>query len=577
MGVDPQDFEELVPELERLPARALIVIAIRTALRVIPALCYELIPPKQVAMPALRLLAFKHDFRQLEDFDPQAVEVEKELIRKQLDKSLGEFCNYSRGGSVPEVISAWAAFSAALEFPARNAEQSAVCELRELLKRAEEAIRFVGPYKLPERSSLERNVSGYSADPYISHRYFQELLTANVDAVRDAFLTDCRLLVAGLEPRELIRCGLWHDAGMPRSFARLWVDLKLWLEAIDDEDETTENWYEARLIGQSLEGGRSTTTASLPMAKAWRMDEPVFDENEFQLWALSCNVSVHAMIAVRNALRAIPLTYEEVLIRDEIVLQPLLANFRVLAISWLAAAPALVSENTMRSARFAFVRAFSMFQPELRESSQEKRAVYNRDPPVCGAILATRIAVGAAMAARIYGGGLKYARSDAVSTASAAIYPLIAGFDPKDYSDVENLRADDFLREVDEAWLSHTAAPRAFYRAMNSDRSLVIDGASAVDLAAAPLWYDEEMPEAFAARWMDLRHALLGRVEHWDVWTDWYADRLSGKATIAVEPRALVAPFEGLWGWGNEVFEEELRRPPALVNGELKGIVHRLR
>lgn len=61
-----------------------------------------------------------------------------------------------------------------------------------------------------------------------------------------------------------------------------------------------------------------------------------------------------------------------------------------------------------------------------------------------------------------------------------------------------------------------------------ADGNLMQKGAEIATLASAPLW-PGGAPQWAADGWRDLKAALLAKNETWNVWTEWYDDRLSGR------------------------------------------------
>ncbi|WP_346898701.1 P-loop NTPase fold protein [uncultured Roseibium sp.] len=96
--------------------------------------------------------------------------------------------------------------------------------------------------------------------------------------------------------------------------------------------------------------------------------------------------------------------------------------------------------------------------------------------------------------------------------------------------------------------------------ALNSDRRHIDSGLPVQEFASLPLWSDGQFPGAFAKYWEELKSQLLSRDEDWDVWTQWYEDRLAGNPpedeALAV---ARVTLPEPMW-----------REGPKLVNATIK-------
>lgn len=82
-----------------------------------------------------------------------------------------------------------------------------------------------------------------------------------------------------------------------------------------------------------------------------------------------------------------------------------------------------------------------------------------------------------------------------------------------------------------------------------------------------PLWPDG-MPGDLAADWQTLKADLLSRNEDWDIWTDWYEDRLAGRPPEAKLDRARIMLPDGLWKQGAKAVNAELKRIRADLQAE---------
>ena len=79
------------------------------------------------------------------------------------------------------------------------------------------------------------------------------------------------------------------------------------------------------------------------------------------------------------------------------------------------------------------------------------------------------------------------------------------------------------------------------------------------------------MPEKFLAEWGALRKHLLALGDDWEVWTQWYQDRIDGKALI--EALEIGDPDKsGLDedAYGRATFPPEDYKTPALINAKIK-------
>ena len=96
------------------------------------------------------------------------------------------------------------------------------------------------------------------------------------------------------------------------------------------------------------------------------------------------------------------------------------------------------------------------------------------------------------------------------------------------------------------------------------DVTRVEGGATASVIARSPLW-PNDLPDQLRSLWQELKTALLAADEVWDVWTDWYEDRLDGRVREEERELAYVRIDEALWKQG-----------PAIVNAEIKRRIEEL-
>jgi hypothetical protein len=99
------------------------------------------------------------------------------------------------------------------------------------------------------------------------------------------------------------------------------------------------------------------------------------------------------------------------------------------------------------------------------------------------------------------------------------------------------------------------------WTAVSIDATRVDEGATASVIADSPLW-PERQPDRLPFLWQELKAALLAAKQDWDVWTDWYDDRLDGRARNEERDLAYVRIEEALWAQG-----------PAIVNAEIKKLI----
>ena len=115
--------------------------------------------------------------------------------------------------------------------------------------------------------------------------------------------------------------------------------------------------------------------------------------------------------------------------------------------------------------------------------------------------------------------------------------------------------------------ISFVSAPTStvtFWSAVSTDATRVEEGVAASDIAGSPLW-PEDQPDQLRSSWQELRAALVAAKDDWDVWTDWYEDRLVGRVRDEERELAYVRI-------GNELCD----RGPAIVNAEIKRRIEEL-
>ena len=113
--------------------------------------------------------------------------------------------------------------------------------------------------------------------------------------------------------------------------------------------------------------------------------------------------------------------------------------------------------------------------------------------------------------------------------------------------------------------------------AVAKDRIFIGQGNTAAQLAMLPLWHDDPMPPELSYNWQKMRQTLLDLDQDWDVWTEWYEDRLHGRPEIEdLEIARLTLPEE-LWEQGPEAVNPAIKRlieeyePKGAVEGTEEG------
>ncbi len=121
--------------------------------------------------------------------------------------------------------------------------------------------------------------------------------------------------------------------------------------------------------------------------------------------------------------------------------------------------------------------------------------------------------------------------------------------------------ADAAIRAAAAAAGAASAAYAAAAVALSADVECLMRDASAESLMRRPLW-TAGTPAQARSGWEEIKLTLLALDQDWQVWTDWYSDRLTG--TESLTGRALIPELE------RErvlVPDEDWEKGPAWVNG----------
>jgi len=95
--------------------------------------------------------------------------------------------------------------------------------------------------------------------------------------------------------------------------------------------------------------------------------------------------------------------------------------------------------------------------------------------------------------------------------------------------------------------------------ALSADAALFEGGISQRAMAFSSLWPDET-PEHVASVWKRLKDKLLSLDEDWEIWLDWYEDRLEGREPSFVFLAALRTMPEGPWPETPKAINQRIRR-----------------
>lgn len=120
---------------------------------------------------------------------------------------------------------------------------------------------------------------------------------------------------------------------------------------------------------------------------------------------------------------------------------------------------------------------------------------------------------------------------------------------------------------------THAAAYRAaasvFWVALSRDAARIDEGVATSAVASCPLWPGGPLvpnqPDELGDLWQEMKETLIAANQDWDVWINWYEDRLEGRVRDEDCELAYVLSDDALWKQG-----------PAVVNAEIKRRIEKL-
>ena len=121
------------------------------------------------------------------------------------------------------------------------------------------------------------------------------------------------------------------------------------------------------------------------------------------------------------------------------------------------------------------------------------------------------------------------------------------------------------------AWAAKAAADAAdaadaFWTAVSIDATRLELGVTASDLAGSRLWPQSQgQPDRLRSLWHEMEATLNAAGQDWQVWTDWYRDRLEGRPNDENQELTYVQIDEALWKEG-----------PAVVNAVIRTRIEKL-
>ena len=245
---------------------------------------------------------------------------------------------------------------------------------------------------------------------------------------------------------------------------------------------------------------------------------------EMEHWLISQPREAATAIAARAVLRVLPLIAVDQFPTQSLALSNLvLACCRAAGVSWTTV------QFSIRDARFrTAANAAASAAGNAAADADAANAVV--------AAAAANAANVAAVAADADGDG--GAIADAAGAVGAAFVAAAAANGAAANANINAVAAD--------ADAINAAGDRAFFFASEQ--------------AGASLWPINGFPRSIEGAWLRLKTVLLAADEGWDVWIDWYEDRLAGRPANPDLERARFTLPEELWQQGPKAVNAEIRR-----------------
>ena len=242
-----------------------------------------------------------------------------------------------------------------------------------------------------------------------------------------------------------------------------------------------------------------------------------FDRNELEAWLREQPPEVSVAIAARCALRVLPFVEPAIGFTDAPA-AALLPVYRASSLAFTYSQGSEYTNNRLTNAAFALAAA-------ARASNIPNAAAAH------AAVATANAATGTARSANA-----SFANPNAATAAADAAANAVA---------------------------ADTSAYPANAVALASDRQYIESSKAVEELTISPLWPDRAIPDELPKSWEELKTQLRSLDEDWDVWTQWYEDRLAGRPpedeALAV---ARVTLPEPMW-----------REGPKLVNATIRELI----
>jgi hypothetical protein len=328
---------------------------------------------------------------------------------------------------------------------------------------------------------------------------------------------DTDLLGQRFDPVTLAHSQLWAKR-VPDWAKDAWAHLKEALLAVDEDWVVWTDWYEQRLLGREAHQDIEVARVTIPNG-IWNQGPKVAngqikalfeehgilryeigDEAETPVDIAKLSLEEARVVGARAALRALPLL-AVVAKRFDPQGRYALFMFRVVCFAWAVA-------------RF----------PSLEKTRTDlANILVNASKPPLGSTTALTNAVALAVSPSVVNG------------MSAEVFKNFT-------SGLQRLRS--VSREFDGR-----AEDRVFELALKDDLNDLRDATSA-QILTLPLWSGGSPPEWLARYWTDLKNDLIGAGVGWEVWVQWYENRLTGAVHSDVHELTYIAVPDEFWAYG---------------------------
>jgi hypothetical protein len=320
-----------------------------------------------------------------------------------------------------------------------------------------------------------------------------------------ALSKDAEVLDAGYDPVTLAHSQLWPDNKWD---ADDWVELSESLITSDRSWDVWTNWYMDRILGHASNQDFEIGRVLIPN-EVWQSGENAVN-SEIKLQAQALTTTSRGDVDQGTAAKLSSLSLDKVAV----------AGVRAV----LRSVPLLtLTPGEFRSSFLSMLHAASLAWTSARYPSQIRNLVPL--PGVFAAASGSRVRVVRASASALTASNPQALPSEEVVRA------VLDG--------LSSLRAE-------AARADGRAAASVFDLSLSQDVS-DLDGAAASDVAAIYLWPGSP-PDWMGRRWDHLKQAMREDDNGWEVWIEWYEDRINGAKRPEGHDFAFVEAPSELWG-----------------------------